>query len=83
VGAADDVHQDVDGSQSSTDAVEHGLRAGGGADVGGDEQIRVRVVLGLSAGSGHHERSGLAQPGHDGRSLTLASAGHQGASPGE
>ena len=83
MGSAHDVHQDVEDSKSRTDGLQHGLRASDGADVRGHEQLRVPIVLGLGAGGDHHERSGVAQPGHDSRSLTLAPAGHQCASPGE
>ena len=69
--ATDDVDQDVEGCRAGTDLVEDGLRAAGGADVGGDEQVRVQLVVGFGAGGGHHGGAGLAQPGHDGGALAL------------
>ena len=79
--------QDLDEDVQVPEGFVHGIHDPAGTlastGVGGHEQIRFRVVVGHRAGGRHHPCASLAQPGGDGRALSLRAAGHQCPAAGE
>ena len=70
------VHEDLHAA-SRRDPLGHRRRTGDRGEIGGDEMLRIRVIVGCGPCRGPHLGSAFAQLACDGGARTLGAGGHE------